>query len=385
MKDFIPFCEPTIEKEEIDEVTSALKEGWVTMGPRVDKFENSFKDYINVKGAVAVSSCTAALALSLTALGIKKGDEVITTPLTFASVANEIIHRGAKPVFVDIDKEVFTIDPKEIEENITDKTKAIIPVHYAGHPCDMDKIMKIANDNNLYVIEDCAHSPGALYKNKQTGSFGDFGNFSFYSTKNITTGDGGMITTNNEEIIPLLKKLRLHGMSKDAWKRYEKKGTWYYEINELGFKSNMTDIQAALGLAQLKKIDDFNKKRREQAEYYIKNLKDINAIILQKEKDNVYHVRHLFPILLKKEKLKISRNEFIEKLKEKNIGTSVHFIPLHFQPLYQKMFGYKKGDFVNTEYVYERLISLPIYPKLTIKQLDYIINSIKEVITSNTL
>ena len=374
-KNYLPYCQPSIGKEEIKEVVDTLKSGWLTMGPRAIKFEEMIARYTKAKYAVVLNSCTAALHLSLIALGIGKGDEVITTPFTFASTGNVIIQVGAKPVFVAIERKTFNIDPKEIEKAITSKTKAIMPVHYAGQACDMTAIMKIAKKYHLFVIEDAAHMIGAEYKGKKIGTFGDTTCFSFYATKNMTTGEGGAVTTNDKTLAEKIMVLRLHGISKDAWKRYDKKGSWYYEIEECGWKYNITDIQAALGIHQIKKLDKFNKIRRKYAQIYNRELSGIKGIITPYEKPNVKHVYYLYPILLEN----YNRDEFIEKMAQNGIGCSVHFIPLHLHPFYQKL-GYKKGDFPNAEWVYEREVSLPLYPKMKYSDLLFVAKTIKNIL-----
>jgi len=346
------------------------------MGPKTIEFEKLIAKYTGAKYTIAVNSCTAALHLSLIALGIGEGDEVITTPFTFAATANVIIQVGAKPVFVDIKKDTYNIDPEEIEKAITSKTKAIIPVHYAGQPCEMDKIMKIAKKHNLFVIEDAAHAIGSEYKGRKIGTIGDLTCFSFYATKNMTTGEGGAITTNNKKLAEKIAILRLHGMSRDAWKRYSKKGSWYYEIEECGWKYNMTDIQAAMGIVQLKKLDKFIEIRRKYVQIYNRELSKIKGIITPYEMPDLKHVYYLYPILLKS----YDRDKFINKMAKNGIQCSVHFIPLHLHPFYRKRFGFKKGDFPNSEWVYEREVSLPLYPKMKEKDIKFIINAIKKII-----
>ena len=375
-KNYLPYSQPSIGKEEIKEVVKTLRSGWLTMGPKTVEFEKLIAKYTGAKYAIAVSSCTAALHLSLIALGIGKGDEVITTPFTFAATANVILQVGAKPVFVDIKKSTYDIDPEQIEKAVTKRTKAIIPVDYAGQPCDIEAILDIAKKHNLFVIEDAAHAIGAEYKGKKIGTFATTTCFSFYATKNMTTGEGGTITTNNKKLAEKLKILRLHGMSKDAWKRYSKKGSWYYEIEECGWKYNMTDIQAALGIVQLKKLDKFNNIRRKYAQIYTRELKKLEDIITPYEKPNVKHVYYLYPILLEN----YDRDKFIIKMARNGIQCSVHFIPLHLHPFYRKKFGFKKGDFPNAEWVYEREVSLPLYPKMKEKDIYRVIRTIKRII-----
>ncbi len=372
---FLPYHQPSIDEEEIKEVINTLKSGWLTMGLKTIEFEKLIADYTGAKHALAVNSCTAALHLSLIALGIGEGDEVITTPFTFASTGNVIVHAGANPVFVDIKKDTYNIDPEQIKEVITPKTKAIIPVHYAGQPCDMKAIMDIAEDNHLFVIEDAAHAIGAEYENKKIGTFGTATCFSFYATKNMTTGEGGAITTDDDILAEKLKVLRLHGITKDAWSRYSEKGNWYYEIEECGWKYNMTDIQASLGIHQIKKLDKFTEKRREYVNIYNKYLNEIDGVVVPYEMPNVKHAYHLYPVLLEN----YNRDDFINKMQEKGIGCSVHFIPLHLHPFYKQLFKFKKGDFPNTEWVYEKEASLPLYPKMEMRDIQYVIENVKKV------
>lgn len=377
-REFIPYYQPLIGEEEINEVMDTLKSGWLTMGPKTIEFEKLIAEYVGAKHAIAVNSCTAALHLSLIALGIGRGDEVITSPFTFASTGNVIVHVGAKPIFVDIKRDTYNIDPEKINGAITTNTKAIIPVHYAGQPCDMKAIMEIAEDHNLFLIEDAAHVIGAEYEGRKIGTFGDTTCFSFYATKNMTTGEGGAITTNNKELAKKLRILRLHGISKDAWKRYSSKGTWYYELQECGWKYNMTDMQAALGIHQIKKLDGFIEIRRKYAKIYSGELNKLDGFVTPYEKSNVKHVYHLYPTLLED----YNRDKFIEKMRVRNIGCSVHFIPLHLHPFYKNTFGFKKDDFPNAEWVYEREVSLPLYPKMNREEIWDVINAAREIVES---
>ncbi|AKB79722.1 Bacillosamine/Legionaminic acid biosynthesis aminotransferase PglE [Methanosarcina horonobensis HB-1 = JCM 15518] len=376
--EFLPYCQPSINDEEIESVLDSLRSGWLTMGPKTIEFENLIAKYTGAKHAIAVSSCTAALHLSLLACGIGKNDEVITTPYTFASTGNVIVQVGAKPVFVDVRKDTYNIDPEKIEDAITPNTKAIIPVHFAGQSCDMHEIMKIAEKNNLFVIEDAAHAIGSEYHGKKIGCIGDFTCFSFYPTKNMTTGEGGAITTNNDEFVDKLKSLRLHGISKDAWKRYSNQGNWYYEIEDCGWKYNMTDLQAALGIPQIKKLDTFCDIRKKYADIYTKSLCRIEGIITPYEDLDAKHVYHLYPLLLEK----YNRAKFIEEMGKRNISCSVHFIPLHLHPFYKNQFGFKKGDFPNAEWLYEREVSLPLYPKMKIEDVRSVIEAVEDIIFS---
>ncbi len=375
-KDFLLPFKPNIGEEEIAEVVDTLKSGWITTGPKVQKFEEDFKAYIGCKNAIAVSSCTDGLELCLAVLGIGEGDEVITTPLTFCSTANVIVHRGAKPVFADIKEDTLDIDPRKIEEKVTNKTKAIIPVHYAGQSCDLDEILDIAKRYNLKVIEDAAHAVGSEYRGKKIGKESDFAVFSFYAAKNITTGEGGMICTNNDEYAEKLKILRLHGISKDAWKRYSKEGSWFYEVLEAGYKCNLTDIQASLGIHQLRKLDNFIKLKQEIADFYSQAFKNIPQIIIPKVKENIKHSWYLYPIIVKE----FDRSLFIEKLKAENIGTSVHFIPVHLHPYYRDKFGFKRGDFPVAERVFDGLVSLPIHNCMTMDDAKDVVDAVNKIL-----
>lgn len=369
---FLPFCPPCTGEEEVREVSDAIRSGWLSMGPRVAKFEEEFAKYSGVKHAVAVNSCTAGLHMSYVALGLKQGDEVITTPMTFAATVNTILHVGARPVLVDVEPEQKCIDPEKIKEAITNKTKAIVPVHFAGAPCDMKAIMQIAQDHNLQVIEDAAHSVGGTYDGKvKMGGLGNLTSFSFYATKNMTTGEGGMVTTNDDALAARLRLLRLHGMNRDAWKRYTSSGNWYYEIVEPGFKVNMTDINAALGLVQLRKLDNFCKERARVVNKYQELLK---GLPLKLPKDKTGKVWHIYPVEL----LRGDRAKVIDALKEYNIGTSVFFIPIHHHPAY-KMLGYKKGDFKVADEYFERTLALPLYPHLKDEDVEYVAAAVKEV------
>lgn len=379
-KEFLPYNLPFIEDEEIQAVVECLKSNWVTKGPKTLEFEQRFAQYVGAKHAVAVNSCTAGLHTSLVAAGIGTGDEVITTPMTFASSANVIIHCGARPVFVDIDPETMNIDPAKIEEKITPRTKAIIPVHMAGLPCEMDKILAIARRHNLFVLEDAAHAVYTQYKGKMVGTIGDATAFSFYATKNLMTGEGGMITTDNDELADKMRKYSLHGMSRNAWNRYSAKGSWFYEIEFPGYKYNMTDIQAALGLAQLSKLGFMQTIREVIAERYNEAFSKMPELEIPVKRDYARPAWHLYIIKLNLERIKVDRAEFIEMLKEENIGTSVHFIPVHFHPYYRDTFGYQRGDFPQAEGVFDRIISLPLYPRMSETDVQDVINAVERII-----
>lgn len=378
-KTFLPFSPPVIGEEEITEVIDTLKSTWITTGPKTKKFEEEFKTYIGAKGALALNSCTAALHLALVTLGIGNGDEVITTPMTFAATVNVIEHVGARPVLVDIEEETLNIDPEKIERAITPKTKAIIVVHYAGHPAEMDTINELANKYNLHVIEDAAHALPAKYKGRYIGSGENLTAFSFYATKNLTTAEGGMLT-GPADLIEKARIISLHGMSRDAWKRYSREGSWYYEVVFPGFKYNMTDIQASLGLQQLKKLAVFQKRRYEVVEMYNSAFKDIDCLEIPCVKKEVEHAWHLYVLRLKLEMLKIDRNRFIEELKNRNIGTSVHFIPIHIHPYYKNKYGFKEDDFPTAYNNYLKVISLPLNPGLSDQDVADVIEAVLDVI-----
>ncbi len=372
--------QPMIEENEIEEVSESLRSGWITTGPKVKEFENRFQEFIGSENAVAVNSCTSAIHLSLVLNEIGEGDEVITSPFTFISTANVIEHQNAKPVFADIDEETFNIDPENIQKKITDDTKAIIPVHYGGQPCEMDKIKDIAEDNDLIIIEDAAHAIGAEYKGNKIGTISDYTCFSFYATKNLTTAEGGMITTDKNDLADKLSVLSLHGMDKDAWKRYSDTGSWFYDVVSPGYKYNMTDIQAAIGLHQLNKLEEMQKRREEIAEKYNQAFEDMDEIITPTVKPNVKHAWHLYSIQINTDLLEIDRNEFIEALDAENIGTSVHFIPVHMHSYYKDKYGYKPEDFPKAKKVYEGEISIPLYPKMEKEDADDVIRAVKKVV-----
>lgn len=378
----IPYALPYIGEEEKQEVLSAITSNWLSRGPKTQQFEELFAAYVNSTHAIGLNSCTAGLHLSLLALGIGPGDEVITTPYTFIATANTIIHCGAKPVFVDIDPVTMNIDVLKLEQAITSKTRAFIPVHFAGYPCDMDAILDIARRRNLRIIEDAAHAVYTRYKDNMIGSIGDITCFSFYATKNLCTGEGGMVTTKDEELADRIRVMSLHGLNKNAWNRYSEKGTWYYEVEYPGYKYNMTDIQAALGLVQLRRLSEMQDKRDMYAAMYSSAFANHEELIVPHNSEEHRHAWHLYVIRLQEHTLRVTRNEFIELLKEAGIGTSVHFIPVPYHPYYRKH-GYSLADYPHSQAAYEAAISLPLYPGMTVEQIQYVIHTVLELLASH--
>lgn len=377
---FLPFHLPDIAEDEIQEVVDTLRSGWLTTGPKTKQFEEDFAQYVGSQYAIAVNSCTAALHLALEAVGVTAGDEVILPTMTFAATAEVVRYLNATPVLVDCQPDTLNIDPTQIERVITSKTKAIIPVHFAGHPCEMQTILEIAKMHKLIVIEDAAHALPARFREKMVGTIGDISCFSFYATKTITTGEGGMATTENREWAERMRMMSLHGISKDAWKRYTAEGSWYYEILAPGYKYNLTDIAAAIGIHQLKKCDAFWRCRQQYAALYTEALTGVPGITIPPRVEDGQHAWHLYVIQLQLEQLRIDRNAFIEHLKQQNIGTSVHFIPLHLHPYYRDNFGYRLGDFPCASTVFQRTMSLPIYPKMTRADIEYVSDVVKATV-----
>lgn len=380
-QNFLVFGKPFIGEEEIKEVVDTLRSGWWGTGPKTEKFEKEFANYTKSKYSIAVNSATAGLHLALRALDLKTEDEVITTPLTFVSTVNVILHAGAKPVFADIDRNTWNINPKEIEKKITKKTKVILPVHLHGRPAEMDTIMSLAKKYNTHVIEDAAHAVEAMYHGGKIGSIGDITVFSFYVTKNLATGEGGMVTTNNQKWADKIKMLRLHGLSLDAWKRYSVVHFKLYEAIEPGFKYNLTDIASSLGIHQLKRIERNLERRKQIWNMYIQAFKNETLLTLPAPVESgTRHAMHLFAILINLEEMKIERNEFVDRLIKENIGSGVHFSPVHLHPYYRKTYGYKKGDFPNAEFVGERIVSLPLGANLTDEDVRDVIGAVKKVL-----
>jgi dTDP-4-amino-4,6-dideoxygalactose transaminase len=376
---FLPFHRATIGEEEKQAVVEVLETGWLTTGPRASQFEQSFSRFVNAHHAVAVNSCTAALHLALAVLNVREGDEVIVPTMTFAASGEVVLYQGARPVLVDCLPDAFHIDPVKIEAAITPRTRAIIPVHYAGYPCQMEAILEIAACHNLKVVEDAAHSLPASYNGKMVGSIGDITCFSFYATKTLTTGEGGMITTDDADLADRMRTLSLHGISRHAWNRYSEKGTWKYEILDAGYKYNLTDLQAAIGLAQLKKCVRMRDARAKIAAEYARLLGGQEAFKLPAIPLGRDHAWHLFVIEANPLGLTIDRDQVIEEMKRRGIGTSVHFIPLHLHPLYQRKLGYRNGQFPNAEERFNRAISLPIYPDMTLEEIERVAEALQDI------
>jgi dTDP-4-amino-4,6-dideoxygalactose transaminase len=386
---FIPFHTPSIGEEEVREVEATLRSGWLTTGPRTAQFEKEFSAYTGAPYANAVNSCTAGLHVALAALGIGNGDEVITTPLTFCSTVHTILHVGAKPVLADIGPD-GNIDPQQIAQAITPRTRAIIPVHLAGLPCEMKAIWELARRHGLFVIEDAAHAAGTFYEGRPVGMAAADGDasdavaFSFYATKNMTTGEGGMVTTQRESMAARMRMLTLHGMSRDAWNRYSGRGSWYYEIVDAGFKYNLTDIQSALGIHQLRKLDSFIETRRRYAQIYNQAFAGLEEIELPPDNPRFRHSWHLYILRLNLERLDIDRKAFIAKLWGKGIGASVHFIPIPLHPFFSRI-PLSPRPCSQALRLYPRIVSLPLYPAMTEEQVYYVANCVREIIATHRI
>jgi dTDP-4-amino-4,6-dideoxygalactose transaminase len=373
------FGSPAIDEAEIAEVVATLRSGWIGTGPRVARFEELFREYIGARHTIALSSCTAALHLSMVVSGVGPGDEVITTPMTFCATANAIIHTGARPVFVDVDRATGNIDPDLVEAAITPKTKAVLPVHYAGRPCRMDRLEAIAQRHGLLLIEDAAHAIEASFLGRKIGTIGDLTCFSFYVTKNVVTGEGGMVTTDNAEFAAKIKMYGLHGMSADAWKRFSDEGYRHYEVVYAGFKYNMTDLQAALGIHQLARIARGIKRRHQIWAQYDQAFADLPVMRPAPIEPGTVHALHLYTILIKTEELGRTRDWVLDELLRLMIGTGVHYTPLHLHAYYRRTFDHRPGDFPNAEYIGARTLSLPLSAKLTDQDVEDVIAAVREV------
>ncbi len=375
----IQFHRYSINDEEKKAVIEALESGWITKGPRVAAFEEDFKKYTHSSHALALNSCTAGLHLAMLALNIGPGDEVITTPLTFVATVNMIVEVGAQPVLVDVNPDTLNIDIKTIEAAITPRTKAIVPVHLAGQPCDLDPILALAKEHGLYVLDDAAHAIGAEYKGKPIGAYCDATAFSFYATKNITTGEGGMLTSPHSDLIEKARPLSLHGLSQDAWKRYAQNKVTHYLVNAPGYKYNMTDIQAAMGIVQLKKCDGFTAERAKRVARYREGLSNL-PLRFQEPIPHIKHAHHLFPVVLDLDALTQSRDEIMSALQQQGIGCAVHFIPVHHHPFYADTLKDQIPRLSQADTIGQSLISLPLYPTLTFENQDRVIDTFSRIL-----
>lgn len=378
---FLPFSKPSIGRDEIREVCDSLRSGWITTGPKVQRFESEFARDFRCSHAIAVNSATSGLHISYVAAGLKPGDEVITTPLTFISTVSMLVALGARPILADIDPQTLNIDCDQIVRKISKKTKAIVPVHFAGLPCDLDRIHAIAKKYRLKVIEDAAHALGTEYKGKKIGSISEFTVFSFHPIKNITTGEGGMITTPHKKWAEELTLLRFHGMSKSAWKRYSRSGSPLYDIARLGYKYNMMDIQAALGIHQLPKLKKFNALRAQYAQTYHHSFSEFPELILPKKPSYDHlHAWHLYVVVLDSKKMKIGRDEFVRQMQQRNIGTGIHFTAVHDHSYYKNIFSGQRKDLPNANFVSRNIFSLPLYPGMTREDTEDVIAAVQDVV-----
>jgi dTDP-4-amino-4,6-dideoxygalactose transaminase len=381
----IPFHRALIEDAEVAAVSEVVRSGWLTMGPRTVQFEQEFAAYVGAKHALAVSSCTAALHLCLEAAGIKAGDEVLVPTNTFAATGEVVEYLGARPVLVDIDPVTLNIDVEDAARRVTPRTRAIMPVHFSGQPCDMDEIRSLADKHGLHVIEDAAHSLPASYKGRPVGSISEMTAFSFYATKTLTTGEGGMVTTDDDKLADRVRIMRLHGISRDAWKRYSAEGSWYYEVLAPGYKYNMTDIQSSIGLVQLKKCDRMNEMRRTMVETYNEAFANIPGLQTPVEKSDRRSAWHLYVIRVDEAITGISRDEVINELKRRGIGTSVHFIPLHRHPFYAGKYGYKPEDLPVAHREFGKYLSLPLFPGMSDVEIEHVIGSVIGTVTRQNI
>lgn len=380
---WLPFCEPLIGEEEIAAVVRCLRSGWLTTGPLAAEFESAFADYVGAKHALAVNSCTSALHLALEAVGVGPGDEVITSPLTFTATAAVIEHLGARPVLADCDPVTLNLDPAEVAAQVTGRTKAVLPVHFAGQACDMDALEAITREHGLALVEDAAHALPTRHAGRMIGTIGDVTAFSFYVTKTITTGEGGMITTERDDLAERMRVMRLHGMNKDAWKRYAKGGSWSYDIVAPGFKYNLPDLLAAVGIPQLKKSDEFRARRAAIARAFDRGLAGVPGVRTPVVADPDGHAWHLYVIRIAQDELTIDRDAFIRLLTERGIGVSVHFIPLHHHSYYRDRYGYAPGDLPVASEAFGQIVSLPIYPKMDDADVARVVQAVRDVAEGN--
>jgi dTDP-4-amino-4,6-dideoxygalactose transaminase len=379
----VPYSLPSIGEEEIAEVSDTLRSGWLTTGPKVRQFEQDFAKRIGASHAVAVNSCTAALHLALEAVGVGPQDEVILPTYTFAATGEVVTYLGAWPVLADCARHSYNVDASTIEPLLTPRTRAIVPVHIAGEACDMELILALARSRGIHVIEDAAHALPTTYRGQLIGTLGDLTVFSFYATKTMATGEGGMITTESERYAARVRSMSLHGLTKNAWDRYAANGSWAYEIMDFGFKYNMTDVAAAIGIHQLRKLDLFHQRRCEIAAEYDAAFRDMDGCEISPPPSYDIHARHLYMLRLQLDRLTIGRNEFVNRLAARGIGVSVHFIPLHMHQAYQKRYGYRPGDLPVAEHLFERSVSLPIYPRMTDSDVARVVTAVSDILKTN--
>jgi perosamine synthetase len=376
----VPFHRAAVGEEEAQAVSEVIRSGWMTMGPKTFEFEKEFAKYVGASHAIAVSTGTAALHLALEAAGVGPGDEVLLPTTTFTATAEAVTYLGARPVLVDIDPETMNLDPEDAARRVTPKTKAVIPVHLGGQPCQMDEIAELAGANNLRIVEDAAHALPSEYRGQRIGRISEFTCFSFYATKTLTTGEGGMITTENPAAADRIRLMRLHGIERDAWKRYRSDGSWRYEVLEAGFKYNLTDFQSAMGLVQLRKCDKMREAREKIAQRYSEAFARLEELVIPEVIPDRRTSWHLYILRLRPARLSLDRDGFIRSLNEKGIGCSVHFIPLHLQPYYQRVLGYKAGDLPNAERQYNACLSLPIFPDMKDEEIEHVIQSVRDTV-----
>jgi dTDP-4-amino-4,6-dideoxygalactose transaminase len=375
----VPFHRATVGEEEVQAVSEVIRSGWLTMGPKTFEFEKEFAKYVGAKHAIAVSTGTAALHLSLEAAGIRAGDEVLLPTTTFTATAEAVTYLGAKPVFIDVDPVTMNMDAADAVRRTTQRTKAIIPVHLGGQPCDMDEIQALARTHHLRVIEDAAHALPSEYKGKRVGQISEFTCFSFYATKTLTTGEGGMVTTENPAAAGRIRFMRLHGIERDAWKRYRDDGSWRYQVLEAGFKYNLTDMQSAIGLVQLQKCDEMRQARERIAARYTEAFSCLDELLVPSICQDRSTSWHLYILRLCPHRLSVDRDVFVQRLKERGVSCSVHFMPLHLQPYYQRAFGYKCGDFPRAEEQYSACLSLPIFPSMTDDEIGHVVRAVRQI------
>jgi len=380
----VPFFRPSVDEAEIEQVRSSLESGWLTTGPKTKKFEAEMAAYLGCRQALAVNSCTAALHLALVSAGVGKGDKVVTTTYTFAASVETIVHAGAQPVLVDIDPDTLNLDPIKVAKKIDRKTKAIVAVDIAGLPCEYGVLQPLAKKKNLFLLADAAHSLGAGYKGIKVGKLADATAFSFYATKNLTTGEGGMLVTDSPKLHAMASKLALHGMSRDAWKRYSSEGSWYYEIEAAGFKYNMSDLQAAVGLAQLAKFVALQKRREYLGSLFDRLLTPyLDMMELPPRTEHTEHAWHMYFIRLKPKALKIDRDEVLKQLTQNGIGVGVHFMPVHMHPFYRKLLGHRPADFPNAVATYKRIFTVPFYPAMSDEDVEYVCSTLGGILRAN--